>query len=121
MTGEMFFGDYYNFFIRNKGVITISKNNNLELDSNCYFSIYIELSEILGVESKELHDIFQRYKGSQITFPVHLYNKEYICRYIEANYTGRNMGEISRLFGYSEKRMRQIWRDYKNSDVRDKK
>lgn len=112
----MFFGDNYNLFMSVKGVIEIPEKNDLELDSNCYFSIYKELSEILGVESKELHDIFQRYKGSQITFPVHLYNKEYICRYIEANYTGRNMGEISRLFGYSEKRMRQIWRDYRKND-----
>lgn len=121
MAGEMFFGDNYNLFRSIKGVIEISEKKNLILDSNCYFSIYKELSEILGVESKELHDIFQRYKGNQITFPVHLYNKEYICRYIEANYTGRNMGEISRMFGYSEKRMRQIWREYKSKEKQENK
>ena len=68
--------------------------------------VYKEIASIAGVEvAVKIHELF---KGQQILFPQKLYSKEYIYDYIRKNYNGSNVRELSKKFGYSDRRIRQI-------------
>ena len=71
-----------------------------------FADIYQEIAKRINPETAvEIHRLF---KGQQIIFPKKLYNKEYIYRYIKQNYNGRNVRELSMMFEYSDRRVRQI-------------
>lgn len=55
-------------------------------------------------------EIYKLFKGQQIIFPKKLYKKEYIYNYIKQNYNVRNVRELSMMFEYSDRRVRQIIR-----------
>ena len=68
--------------------------------------VYMEIADKLGVDTAvAIHELF---KGQQILFPKKLYRKEYIYAYIKQNYNGKNVRELSKKFGYSDRRIRQI-------------
>ncbi len=46
--------------------------------------------------------------GQQISFPKKFYCSDYVNSYIRKNYNGRNLRELARQFGLSERRIRQI-------------
>lgn len=68
--------------------------------------IYMEIAEKVGVKNTVI--LFDVLKGRQVSFPQSLYSKEYIYNYIQQNYNGTNIRELSRKFGYTERRVRQI-------------
>lgn len=71
-----------------------------------FADIYQEIAKETSPEiAVKIHMLF---KGQQIIFPKKLYNKEYIYRYIHQNYNGRNVRELSVMFEYSDRRVRQI-------------
>lgn len=68
--------------------------------------VYMEIADKIGVDAAvAIHEMF---KGQQIMFPQKLYSKEYIYGYIKDNYNGRNVRELAKMFGYSDRRVRQI-------------
>ena len=68
--------------------------------------VYMDIADKLGVDTAvAIHELF---KGQQILFPQKLYRKEYIYAYIKQNYNGKNVRELSKKFGYSDRRIRQI-------------
>lgn len=68
--------------------------------------VYMEIANKIGVDAAvAIHEMF---RGQQILFPQKLYNKEYIYSYIKENYNGRNVRELAKMFGYSDRRVRQI-------------
>ena len=67
---------------------------------------YAEIASILGVEAAiELH---KNYRGTQISFPVELFSREYIFEQIKKEYTGSNLRELAIKYGYTEKWIRKI-------------
>lgn len=68
--------------------------------------IYMEIAEEIGIENTLL--VYDLLKGRQISFPQRIYRKEYVESYIKENYNGRNIRELSRKFGYTERRIKQI-------------
>ena len=68
--------------------------------------IYMEIAEEIGIENTLL--VYDLLKGRQISFPQRIYRKEYVENYIKENYNGRNIRELSRKFGYTERRIKQI-------------
>ena len=71
-----------------------------------FADIYQEIARKISPETAvEIHRLF---KGQQILFPQKLYSKEYIYHYIRQHYNGRNVRELSVMFGYSDRRVRQI-------------
>ena len=71
-----------------------------------FADVYMEIADKLGVDTAvAIHELF---KGQQILFPQKLYRKEYIYAYIKQNYNGKNVRELSKKFGYSDRRIRQI-------------
>lgn len=68
--------------------------------------IYREIADNTDVETAI--EIYELFKGQRILFPQKLYNKEYIAAYVKENYDGHNIRDLSRKFGYSDRRIRQI-------------
>lgn len=67
---------------------------------------YNEIAELLGIEAAvKLHETF---RGQQLTFPVHLFCKDFIERQIIEAYNGSNIKQLATRFGYSEKWIREI-------------
>lgn len=71
--------------------------------------LYKEISEIIGIEQTE--KLYLHFRGQQVLFTQKYYNTEYLRKYLKENYNGSNIGELSRIFGYSERRLRQILKD----------
>ncbi|MBE6737529.1 MAG: Mor transcription activator family protein [Ruminococcus sp.] len=70
---------------------------------------YSELASILGVDAVlKIHD---KYRGTQISFPVELFSREFIKAQIIEDYNGRNIKELASKFGYTEKWIRKILKD----------
>ena len=74
--------------------------------SDNYSGIYKDMVEILGEEITL--KIYENYKGQQVTFPMRLYSKEYIIKYLKENYNGNNIKQLSRELGYTERWIKQI-------------
>lgn len=75
--------------------------------NNCDFNgIYEDMYEHLGEET--VREISKYYKGQQITFPMRLYSKEYVIRYISEKYDGKNIKELARELEYSERWIKQL-------------
>lgn len=76
------------------------------MEAKDFAAIYEEIAVELGPEAAVV--IHKLFKGQQILFPQKLYKKEYIYNYIKQNYNGKNVRELSQMFGYSDRRIRQI-------------
>ena len=71
-----------------------------------FADIYQEIAVRISPQTAvEIHRLF---KGQQVIFPKKLYTKEYIHRYIRENCNGKNLQEPASMFGYSDRRIRQI-------------
>lgn len=73
--------------------------------------IYGEIAELVSVESAI--KIYEHFKGQQISFPMHLYTKEFIVSQCN-NPNGKAIRELAVEFGYSERRLRQILKESNN-------
>lgn len=69
-------------------------------------SIYNEISEEFGFDIAMR--MYQIYKGMQITFPIRLFNPEYVKKQIPLEYNGNNVKQLAKKYGYSEKTVRRI-------------
>lgn len=72
-------------------------------------SVYKEISDKLGIDTAL--DIYQLFKGQQITFPMRFFNAECIRRVIIREYDGTNIKKLAVKYGYSEKTIRRILRE----------
>lgn len=71
---------------------------------------YNDIANLLGMDAAlKLH---AAYRGQQITFPVHLFTKEFIAAQIINEYDGYNVKQLATKFGYSEKWIRKILKDH---------
>ena len=81
-------------------------DNTTELKAESLNGIYAELAELLGFDA--VHKLFCRYRGSQLSLPVKLFNKAYIHERIRKAYNGSNIRELAAEYGYSEKWIRHL-------------
>ena len=72
-------------------------------------SVYKEISEKLDMDTAM--DIYQLFKGQQVTFPMRFFNGEYIRKIIAEEYDGTNVKKLAVKYGYSEKTIRRIIRE----------
>lgn len=75
---------------------------------------YSELANLLGIEA--VLKIHSAYRGQQITFPVHLFSKEFLKKQIVDEYNGYNIKQLATKYGYSEKWIRKILKEHVDSD-----
>lgn len=73
--------------------------------------IYNELADLLGMEAAM--KIHAAYRGQQVTFPVELYNRNFIRQRIVSEYDGgkNNIKQLATKYGYSEKWIRKILKE----------
>lgn len=71
--------------------------------------IYSELALIVGMDN--VRQIFDQYKGQQITFPMRLYSKQSVEEKIISEFTGSNFKELSQKYNYSERWVRIILKE----------
>lgn len=69
-------------------------------------AVYKEISEKLGMDTAM--DIYQLFKGQQVTFPMRFFNSECIRKIIAQEYDGTNAKKLAVKYGYSEKTIRRI-------------
>lgn len=78
------------------------------MDAESFTGIYREIARALGVEAAvEMYNLF---RGQQVIFPQRLYNQAFIVTYVKENYDGHNIRELSHMFNYSDRRIREIIR-----------
>ena len=80
-----------------------------EENSELLNAVYREISEKLGMEVAM--EIFQMFKGQQISFPVRFFNPARIQQIIVKEYDGTNLRTLAIKYNYSEKTVRRIIRD----------
>lgn len=71
-----------------------------------YSGIYAEIAAQLGCESAER--LFELLRGQMIVFPQKLYSREYVHAFIREHCAEYSVRELARLFDYSDRRIRQI-------------
>lgn len=81
----------------------------LEKEVELYNDIYKEINEIIGLDA--MLELYLRFKGQQITFPVRLYNPALIQQSVIKEYDGTNIPELARKYNYSEKTIRRMIKD----------
>lgn len=81
----------------------------VESDAELLNTIYREIAEELGIDTAM--DIYQMFKGQQITFPVRFLNPTRIQQIIIQEYDGTNIRALATKYNYSEKTVRRIIRD----------
>lgn len=69
-------------------------------------TVYKEISEKLGMETAV--EIYQMFRGQQISFPMRFYNARHIQKIIAREYDGTNIKSLAARYGYSEKTVRRI-------------
>jgi len=80
--------------------------NTSDIDISMFNGVYSEIANLLGEEAAI--QIHKAYRGQQLTFPVHLYSKEYLVDKIVKEYDGKNIKQLATKYGYSEKWVRNI-------------
>ena len=68
--------------------------------------VYAEVATLLGMDAaRKLHN---RFRGTQVSFPVELLSREYLFEQIRGEYNGTNIRELASKYGYTEKWIRKI-------------
>lgn len=80
-----------------------------EKDSELLNNVYREIADRLGMDTAM--DVYQMFKGQQITFPVRFLNPARIQRIIIQEYDGTNIKALATKYNYSEKTVRRIIRE----------
>lgn len=81
----------------------------IKVDNRFLNGIYKDLAALVGEENAK--NIYNEYRGQQITFPVEFYSKEYIYTQIFSEYNGGNLKQLATKYGYSERTIRRILKE----------
>ncbi len=68
--------------------------------------IYKDIAEILDVDSA--YRLFRELHGQQVCFPQRFYDSNKVKEIVRSQYTGHNAKELAKIYGYSERRIRQF-------------
>lgn len=75
---------------------------------------YRSLSELVGTEA--MLRIYEQYRGTQLTIPVHLYDRKLAAERVREQFNGHNQQELSRRYGYSQKWVYKVLRKESKED-----
>lgn len=85
------------------------------MGAESFTGIYREIARAISVDvAVEMYNLF---RGQQIIFPQRLYDQDFIVTYVKENYNGHNIRELSHMFNYSDRRIRQIIRQIRSENV----
>ena len=86
----------------------------MKFDITDFNGVYSDMFECLGEEITRR--ISMNYKGQQITFPMRLYSKSYVMRYLERECNKKSIKELSRELGYSERWVKKLMDKVQNKN-----
>lgn len=101
--------DFGILLVRHEMLKYVKEVRMLEKEVELYNDIYKEINEIIGLDA--MLELYLRFKGQQITFPVRLYNPALIQQSVIKEYDGTNIPELARKYNYSEKTIRRMIKD----------
>lgn len=78
----------------------------MNLEPEAFAGIYAEIAAQIDCETAV--KLYELLHGQNVVFPQRLYNCEYVRSFIRKHYRDYSTREISRLFGYSDRRIRQL-------------
>lgn len=84
-------------------------NIDSERDISAFNEIYKEIAEIVGFENAL--KLYGHFKGQQITFPIRLYSRDHVKNQMLREYNGQNTKSLARLYGYSERWIKELLKD----------
>lgn len=70
--------------------------------------LYERLEQLLGEEAMLM--VWSEYKGTQINFPAHLYNRQRVQQSLLNDHLNDKPQQLARRYGYSQKWVQQIQR-----------
>ncbi len=73
----------------------------MQLKKEDFNGVYSTIFEHLGEDITR--DLYNLFRGQQFNFPMKLYSKEYVLRYLSENYDGNNIRKLARNLDYSER------------------
>ena len=94
---------------RQEVLICDKEVDDLKKETELYNAVYRELSEIIGLDATL--ELYLRFKGQQVSFPVRLYSPHLIQQNVIKEYDGTNIAELARKYDYSEKTIRRMIKD----------
>ena len=84
--------------------VQLLKNELLGLND-----VYRDIADEIGIENTLV--IYKLFHGTQVSFPIRLFSKEYTHEAIVNEYNGNNVPQLAQKYNYSE---RSIWRILKS-------
>lgn len=76
------------------------------VDSEAFAGIYAEIAT--QIDNETAIKIFHMLRGQMVVFPQKLYKQEYVRLFIREHHDEYTVREISQMFGYSDRRIRQF-------------
>lgn len=70
-----------------------------------YYGFYEELAQIVG--DKHIKEIYNQFKGLEISFPRRLFSSDYVINLALTN-TERSLRDLAREYGYNEKYLKRL-------------
>lgn len=88
-----------------------------DIDISHLAGVYKEIAEEMGRDTA--FKMYVYFRGQQITFPTRFYDVNYLAELIREDHAeGRTMRELSKQYGYTERRIRQILQDCGEEELR---
>ena len=75
---------------------------------------YSEMAQIIGIN--DTYKVYKYFRGQQITFPLKFYTPKCIAGMLLEEFDGSNIHDLTRKYGYSESRIRQLLSKGKSRD-----
>lgn len=71
-----------------------------------FTGIYAEIAA--QIDSETAIKIFETLRGQNVIFPQKLFNRDYVRAFIREHHGEYTVRELSQMFGYSDRRIRQF-------------
>ena len=71
-----------------------------------FTGIYAEIAA--QIDSKTAIKIFEMLRGQMVIFPQKRYNRDHVRAFVREHYRDYTVRDLSKMFGYSDRRIRQF-------------
>ncbi|WP_125573814.1 Mor transcription activator family protein [Levilactobacillus huananensis] len=79
-----------------------------DVDIKALHQFYRSLSEVVGTEA--MLRIHAQYKGTQLSIPIHLYDRKLAAQRVREEFDGHNQMALAHKYGYSQKWVYKVLR-----------
>lgn len=76
------------------------------MNPEAFTGIYAEIAA--QIDSETAIKLFEILRGQNVIFPQKLYNRDYVRIFIREHHSEYTVRELSQMFGYSDRRIRQF-------------